>query len=50
MRGGVKNGFAHWLMPLLDPDQVLRGELKAAEAGKSQATLEAGMGDLARGG
>lgn len=39
MRGGARTGFVEWLLPLLDPDQVLQSELKAARQGKSQATL-----------
>jgi hypothetical protein len=41
-RGGARPGFAEWLMPLLDPDQVLQGELQAARDGRSQAALAAG--------
>jgi hypothetical protein len=41
MRGGVRNGFVDWLMPLLDPDRVLQAELRAARQGKSQAILAA---------
>jgi len=39
LRGGVRTGFVNWLLPLLDPDQVLQSELKAARRGLSQATL-----------
>jgi hypothetical protein len=41
MRGGVRTGFVEWLMPLLNPDQVLQTELLAARQGKSQVTLVA---------
>jgi hypothetical protein len=41
MRGGVRPGFAEWLMPLLDPDRLLQTELQAVRQGKAQVTFAA---------
>ena len=37
--GGRNSGFIEWLRPLLDPEQVLAGELTAAQKGESRVTL-----------
>ena len=39
VRGGRNAGFVEWLRPLLDPEQVLAAELRAAQKGESRATL-----------
>jgi hypothetical protein len=39
VRGGRNAGFVEWLRPLLDPDQVLGAELRAAQKGESRAAL-----------
>jgi len=39
VRGGRNAGFVEWLGPLLDPEQVLTAELKAAQKGESRASL-----------
>ena len=40
VRGSIHAGFVEWLKPLLDPEQVLPAELKAAQRGESNATLK----------
>jgi hypothetical protein len=40
VRGGVHANFIEWLKPLLDPEQVLPAELKAAQQGESNASLK----------
>jgi hypothetical protein len=39
MRGAARTGFVEWLLPLLDPEQILQSELQSARLGRSQATL-----------
>jgi len=39
VNGGRNPGFIEWLRPLLDPERVLAGELRAAQKGESRATL-----------
>jgi len=36
MRGGVNSGFVEWLRPLLDPQAILRMEMRAANAGEAR--------------
>jgi hypothetical protein len=38
-RGGRNAGFVEWLRPLLDPEQVLAAELRAAQKGESRAAI-----------
>jgi len=39
VRGGPYAGFLEWLRPLLDPEQVLAAELRAAQKGESRAAI-----------
>jgi hypothetical protein len=39
VRGGRNSGFVEWLRPLLDPQQVLSAELRAAQTGESHAAV-----------
>jgi len=39
VRAGRYNGFVEWLRPLLDPQEVLSAELRAAQAGESRAAV-----------
>ncbi len=39
VRAGRNNGFVEWLRPLLDPQEVLSAELRAAQKGESRAAV-----------
>jgi hypothetical protein len=39
VHGGRNAGFVEWLRPLLDPERVLAGELRAAQKGESRAAI-----------
>ena len=39
VHGGRYAGFIEWLKPLLDPEQVLAAELRAAQKGESRAAI-----------
>jgi hypothetical protein len=40
VRGGPHAGFIDWLKPLLDPEQILAGELRSAQRSESRAGIQ----------